>query len=125
MDKPTTAKGKKTKPNIKTNMASIACVIIWGDTIGKVSHYFAGDCYWEQELSIVNWIKGSDRDAISIGAMKLSHHGAKTSSPAAVFDYLSPATVIVSAGTGTGYGHPRRFYLAHLGVNDCHLMAAF
>jgi beta-lactamase superfamily II metal-dependent hydrolase len=93
-----------TSKSENTNAASIACVIIWAGQ-GKVSHYLAGDSYWEQENPLIDWILQSGQ---SVGAVKLSHHGSESSSPTNLFG-LQPRTVIVSAGTM--HGHPREFFL--------------
>lgn len=86
-----------------TNKASIACVVLWGN--GHVSHYLAGDAYHEQEAPLIDFLsKGVTADWI--GAVKLSHHGAATSSPATLFTRLVPRTVIASAGTM--HGHPSK-----------------
>jgi hypothetical protein len=86
-----------------TNAASISCVILWANKSGHVSHYLAGDLYWDWETPLINWISLTKEP---IGAMKLSHHGSESSSPAAVFLSLNPMTVIASAGTS--HGHPRK-----------------
>jgi len=84
-----------------TNAASIACVVLWGASPGHVSHYLAGDSYWEQEDPLVSWIAQSGEP---IGSIKLSHHGSESSSPAVLFA-LKPRSIIASAGTL--HGHPR------------------
>jgi len=54
-------------------------------------------------MALINWISLTKEP---IGAMKLSHHGSESSSPAVVFSSLNPMTVIASAGTS--HGHPRK-----------------
>ena len=91
-----------TSASENTNAASISCVILWANKSGHVSHYLAGDLYWDGEMALINWISLTKEP---IGAMKLSHHGSESSSPAVVFSSLNPMTVIASAGTS--HGHPR------------------
>lgn len=81
-----------------TNMRSIANIIVWPE--GKVSHYFAGDLNWANESRIVDWI-GKD---VKIPNVKLSHHGAKSSTPLKMLAHYNPTNVIISSGDK--HGHP-------------------
>ncbi|KAF5989718.1 hypothetical protein FBULB1_721 [Fusarium bulbicola] len=81
-----------------TNMRSIANIIVWPD--GKVSHYFAGDLNYQNESRIVDWI-GKD---VKIPNVKLSHHGAKSSTPLKMLAQYRPTNVIISSGDK--HGHP-------------------
>ncbi|KAF5531684.1 hypothetical protein FMEXI_12830 [Fusarium mexicanum] len=85
-------------PITVTNMRSIANIIVWPE--GKVSHYFAGDLNWANESDIVDWI-GKD---VTIPNVKLSHHGAKSSTPLNMLVQYKPTNVIISAGHR--HGHP-------------------
>lgn len=88
-------------------MASIACVILWGN--GRVSHYLAGDSYFDQEDPLIDFLNRGETERI--GAVKLSHHGAHSSSPSKLFLELQPQSVVVSAGTM--HGHPRELSSLH------------
>ncbi|RBA19810.1 hypothetical protein FPRO05_09110 [Fusarium proliferatum] len=89
-----------------TNMRSIANIIVWPE--GKVSHYFAGDLDWANESHIVDWI-GKD---VTIPNIKLSHHGAKSSTPLNMLVQYKPTNVIISAGHK--HGHPSPETLLYL-----------
>ena len=87
-----------------TNKSSICCLVIWGN--GHCSHYLAGDADSDYEEEIEKWTR-QNGNARQITSMKLSHHGAKTSTPDILLRHFDPRNIIVSAGGG-GYGHPRR-----------------
>lgn len=89
-----------------TNMRSIANIIVWPE--GKVSHYFAGDLNYANESKIVNWIG----DDVKIPNVKLSHHGAKSSTPLSMLAQYNPSNVIISAGDR--HGHPSPETLLYL-----------
>ncbi|KAF5647991.1 transcriptional activator srcap [Fusarium sp. NRRL 52700] len=87
-------------PITVTNMRSIANIIVWPG--GKVSHYFAGDLNYQNESRIVDWI-GKD---VTIPNIKLSHHGAKSSTPLDMLVQYKPTNVIISAGERNGHPSP-------------------
>ncbi|KAK0732483.1 hypothetical protein B0T21DRAFT_334666 [Apiosordaria backusii] len=83
----------------ETNASSICIMIIWPS--GRVSHYFAGDAHARLEHAITDWAN------CKVTSMKLSHHGASTSTPLPkMFDVFVPKNLLASAGGGS-YGHPR------------------
>jgi hypothetical protein len=97
----------------KTNRVSIAAVIMWGDGKSRpqVSHYFAGDLDETNEANLFYWLLRGE--VFRIPSMKLSHHGARSSTPflyynnknRTVFDVLRPANIIISNPNGS-YFHP-------------------
>ncbi|CZR48170.1 uncharacterized protein FPRO_12780 [Fusarium proliferatum ET1] len=88
-----------------TNMRSIANIIVWPG--GKVSHYFAGDLNHANESHIADWIGD-----VTIPNIKLSHHGAKSSTPLNMLVQYKPTNVIISAGHK--HGHPSPETLLYL-----------
>ncbi|KAK4180611.1 hypothetical protein QBC36DRAFT_353904 [Triangularia setosa] len=83
----------------ETNASSICAMVIWPSE--RVSHYFAGDAHARLESAITDWAK------CKVTSMKLSHHGASTSTPLPyMFDTFLPKNILASAGGGS-YGHPR------------------
>ncbi|OJJ42373.1 hypothetical protein ASPZODRAFT_147359 [Penicilliopsis zonata CBS 506.65] len=80
----------------ETNMKSIANIIVWPG--GEVTHYFAGDLNCDNEDLVAAWI------GRRIPTMKLSHHGAKSSTPLDMFEMYQPKNIIISAGGK--HGHP-------------------
>lgn len=89
------------------NRASIACIILWGDT--QLSHYFAGDLDDPRELLLVNWIKANGKPGPGkcVTTMKAGHHGSANSTPPQMLKAFAPENIIFSAGTQ--YGHPREY----------------
>ncbi|KAK5988132.1 hypothetical protein PT974_12272 [Cladobotryum mycophilum] len=91
------------------NRSSISTAIIWSpDHNGpRVSHYMAGDAHIALEREICNWIGFTTDDYKRVTVVKLSHHGASSSSPEILFQKLKPETILISAGDHLGHGHPR------------------
>ncbi|KAL7276584.1 hypothetical protein RUND412_000426 [Rhizina undulata] len=89
----------------KTNQCSICAMVIWAD--GHISHYFGGDADYSTERKITTWSKTDGTEAIgkSVTTMKLSHHGAASSTPFDMLDKFNPRNMVISCGDG--YGHPR------------------
>lgn len=90
-----------------TNKCSIGAMVIWKD--GHLSHYFSGDADFETETAVTQWSQTDGGDGVgkSVVSMKLSHHGAVSSTPTTILDKFNPKNMIISCGTG--YGHPRTF----------------
>lgn len=89
---------KKVPKNIDPNPHSICAMVIWDD--GRISHYFGGDVDSPREARIALWT--GDQKVLS---MKLSHHGALTSTPPALLNAFMPNNIIISSGNI--HGHPR------------------
>ncbi|KAK6505086.1 hypothetical protein TWF481_007008 [Arthrobotrys musiformis] len=91
-------------PITKENQRSIASVITWPK--GNITHYFAGDLHYQNETAISKWVKAGQTQHVKahIPTIKLSHHGAKSSTPVDMFEQYQPDTVIISAGGK--HGHP-------------------
>ncbi|KAF5536846.1 hypothetical protein FNAPI_11620 [Fusarium napiforme] len=95
------------------NGCSIACMVIWPDSSqAKVSHYFAGDSGDQEEEQFLRWATvettpGSGiREPIRIDTIKLSHHGAKFSTPARMFYLWRPSVIVVSNSMNSSWKHP-------------------
>lgn len=89
-----------------SNKSSIITVMIDNSKTNapKITHYFAGDADYATELRALEWTK-ADGNTNTVTSMKLSHHGAVTSTPLGMLDNFKPKNIIISAGEG-GYGHP-------------------
>lgn len=87
-----------------TNKASIAAMVIWSD--GTLSHYFAGDADYVVEKKIALWTQGG-KTARKVTTMKISHHGANSSTPTMMLDLFIPKNIVISCGDS--YGHPCMF----------------
>lgn len=92
------------KLNTYSNQSSICAMVIWKG--GKISSYFAGDANYDVENKVFKW-SGTNGDTKTVFNMKLSHHGAASSTPAQILDGYNPRSIIVSAATG--HQHPRKF----------------
>jgi hypothetical protein len=95
------------KGNSKTNHDSIVAMVMWhtGSLGVRISHFLGGDADWRIEDALVRWARVS---VTQIDAVKLSHHGSQTSSPATLFRELRPMRIVASAGFS--YGHPSKVY---------------
>ncbi|KAK6338299.1 hypothetical protein TWF730_002363 [Orbilia blumenaviensis] len=92
------------KKTTATNSSSIALLVIWSGGTSpnpRLSHYFAGDLDYQTEQKIANWIPAG----VTCTSMKLSHHGAESSTPSQLLDKFKPYNYVMSSGTS--YGHPR------------------
>ncbi|KAL3459168.1 hypothetical protein BJX64DRAFT_291421 [Aspergillus heterothallicus] len=90
----------------ETNFSSIISVLYWSGSDG-VSMYWAGDAVESVEADFVRIATGF-LGGRRVGIHKLSHHGAKSSTPEALLNTLNPHKIIVSAAQGKGYGHPHQ-----------------
>lgn len=100
-----------------TNKASIFAMVIWKD--GRLSHYFAGDADYGMEGDVAQWSGTSGDTTVtggSIVSMKLSHHGARSSTPVDIVKLYSPQNIIISCGAD--YGHPCKFHTV-LALGGC------
>ena len=97
------------------NQASIACMIIWPNKDRAIiSHYFGGDLGDEVESMVIKWSTvpegASDnirRKRTHVYATKLSHHGAKQSTPKELFMAFQPKRMVVSNGMSKEWKHPK------------------
>lgn len=97
------------------NQSSIATAVIWSAPppgepnadLHRVSHYMAGDAHIALERDICTWLNFTAIDTRNVSVVKLSHHGAITSTPPELLNTLKPQVILVSAGTHGSYGHPR------------------
>lgn len=90
--------------NDEKNWHSVCAVVLWKDT-EHISHYFAGDAMYITERKIKEWV-GRGK-VTTVPSMKLSHHGAATSTPTDLLAQFQLVNMIVSAGSSPNYGHPR------------------
>lgn len=94
------------------NRSSICLLVIWtkgtdANAAHRISHYLAGDAHDKLENAVCRWINYTENDNRSVTVVKLSHHGASTSNPDALWTQLKPQVIVASAGDDIGYGHPR------------------
>lgn len=82
------------------NNASIVTRIDYGAT----AVLLMGDAEAEAEADLVD----ADPALLKADLIKLGHHGAKTSTTAALLDAVSPQFSAVSCGKNNTYGHPAR-----------------
>ena len=98
----------ESKKGTPTNTSSIACMIIWPrpGELARLSHYFAGDMYWDLEDQLRIWTGTSgDRDKVGhyVKSMKLSHHGSKTSTSTMMIKMFNPSNLIASVAERNGH----------------------
>jgi len=74
---------------------------------GQVSVLLTGDIGREVEQALIPTL-----DLLPLVVLKSPHHGSATSSSAPFLDALAPRVVLVSAGRGNPFGHPRPDVLA-------------
>ncbi|KAI9692829.1 MAG: hypothetical protein M1822_004823 [Bathelium mastoideum] len=141
------------------NQASVACMIVWpNSTEANVTHYFAGDAGAKEkknwpggwpgnaattpandiEERILRWstvpevADGTIRVPINIETIKLSHHGAKFSTPLHMLFAWEPTFIFASNGMRSRYNHVAwenvflvyaysYYYLQKHGVDDFYL----
>jgi beta-lactamase superfamily II metal-dependent hydrolase len=85
------------------NRRSIACLLLSPDN--EILHYLGGDITEVPEQKIADWLIAQKYDGkTKTPFMKLSHHGAKGSTPANLLKALNPEFAIVSAGNK--FNHP-------------------
>ncbi|VUC24972.1 unnamed protein product [Clonostachys rosea] len=106
-----------------SNKASIANLVIWNEPKIEISHYFAGDSWYEMENAVREWTQrgpGGTTVVRKVRNMKLSHHGGQGSTPTQLLDVFDPYNIIISAGTD--HAHPSwltLFYInAWMIIND-------
>ena len=103
-------------PKVSTtpvNQSSIACLIIWPDPNKAIlSHYFAGDLGEDIEQMVLKWstVPSTEnqhiRNATRCSAAKLSHHGARQSTPLELLSAFDPSFLVVSNGVRSDWNHP-------------------
>ncbi len=97
--------GKNTEGDV--NDTSVAAVL----TFGLKKFLFMGDAEMKEEVELVH--SGQD---IDIDALKLSHHGSKTSTSRLFLDAVTPELAFASMGYKNRYGHPHKEALDRLGA---------
>ncbi|KAF4417065.1 hypothetical protein FACUT_12497 [Fusarium acutatum] len=102
------------KVDTKNNNSSIACMITWKNTErAQVSHYFAGDLSEATEQMVLKWSTvpsvddAKKRLATRVKTMKMSHHGARQSTPFEMLYSFDPEYVFVSNGVRNYWRHPK------------------
>ncbi|KAF5983341.1 putative transcriptional activator srcap-like protein [Fusarium bulbicola] len=102
------------KVDTKNNNSSIACMIIWKNTEkAQVSHYFAGDLSESTEQMVLKWstVPSADdakkRLPTKVKTMKMSHHGARQSTPFEMLYSFDPEYIFVSNGVRDDWRHPK------------------
>lgn len=83
----------------ESNNNSIITRINYGET----ALLFMGDAEAEAETALLR-----DREALYADLLKLGHHGADSSTSAALLDAVKPAFAVISCGKENTYGHPSR-----------------
>jgi competence protein ComEC len=84
-------------PGQDDNEASVVMLLDYGD----VEIILTGDIGASAERRILE--AGAARD---VEALKVAHHGSRSSSLDAFLDAFAPEIALVSAGRGNSYGHP-------------------
>ncbi|KAF5648088.1 hypothetical protein F52700_1303 [Fusarium sp. NRRL 52700] len=102
------------KTDTKNNNSSIACMIIWKNPErAQVSHYFAGDLSESTEQMVLKWstVPSTDdakkRLPTKVKTMKMSHHGARQSTPFEMLYSFDPEYIFVSNGVRNDWRHPK------------------
>ena len=85
-----------------------SCLLIFGDC-GNYEFLVTGDASGSVERRLVSFYELGDIELFIAG-----HHGAASSTTAALLDTVTPDTVFVSAGAGNSYGHPADSVLERL-----------
>jgi hypothetical protein len=101
--------------SIPKNSPSICCIILTRTATPPGfanKHFFAGDALWDVEGAVVNWATlrnapGPPALPDRIPFLKLSHHGAKVSTPTSLLENFKPKRIIVPNGNKHRFGHPR------------------
>lgn len=88
------------------NDTSVVGVLSYGDT----DMLFTGDAGEHVERYLVNhW-----GDLLDVDALKVGHHGSKTSTSREFLEVVSPEIALISAGFNNQYGHPSSEVLERL-----------
>ena len=93
----------RTMGETDTNAASL----ILAARVGKRTFVFPGDAGQDTEEAALPWLGPCD-------ILKVSHHGARSSSSPQFLTRLCPRWAVVSVGEGNRYGHPAPETLARL-----------
>jgi competence protein ComEC len=92
----------------ESNDQSIAAVLTFHDfqlyTAGDLGNGF-------EEQSLIDYVNPAEIDALKVG-----HHGSKTSSPLEFLNQVTPSWSFISVGAGNTYGHPNPTILENLAV---------
>ncbi len=91
---------------LTTNMGSVVGKLSYGDTC----IIFPGDA----PQAIEEYVVSLDGDNLKCQALKVGHHGSRTSSSNAFLAAVSPAFAVISAGLHNKYGHPHKEVLDEL-----------
>ncbi len=89
------------------NDTSVAAVL----RFGAKKFLFMGDAGRKEEVELIN--SGQDMD---IDALKLSHHGSRTSTSRLFLERTTPEIAFASMGYKNRYGHPHKEVLERLGA---------
>ncbi|XOQ53325.1 MAG: hypothetical protein ACFWT7_08130 [Succiniclasticum sp.] len=92
-----------TMPETETNAASLILAV----RVGTRTLLFPGDAGQDTEEAALPWLGPCD-------VLKVSHHGARTSSSPQFLERLRPRWAVVSVGQGNRYGHPSPDTLSRL-----------
>ncbi|KAK3313354.1 hypothetical protein B0H66DRAFT_522319 [Apodospora peruviana] len=97
------------------NLASIVSMIIWpawnASNLSYATHYIGGDAGDDIEEKVLYWAAEQEQGnqnifwPINVPAMKLSHHGAKFSTPIAMLPAWRPRSIVCSNGMHQGHNH--------------------
>jgi hypothetical protein len=101
IDTPLTA----SKEGDYANAISAISMVIWTD--GQISQFTGGDADWASEMKVVSWVLTGMNPYQSARSIKISHHGAKSSTPTEMIRHFRPRNIVISCGDD--YGHPRMF----------------
>ena len=82
----------------ETNEASIVARLVYGTT----SFLLTGD----SPINVENFLAEYDGPSLRTTALKLGHHGSKTSSGDAYLESVQPEYAVISAGKNNRYHHP-------------------
>ena len=98
----------------KTNDGSIIGKLVYGNTCV----IFSGDAPQHME----NYVTALDGSALHCQALKVGHHGSRTSSVVSFVGTVAPDYAIISSGKDNSYGHPHQETLDTLNRFDTKIL---
>lgn len=94
----------------QTNMSSLCFLIEHGDK----RILYLGDCY---PSTVISWLDTSKIQKLKVDAVKISHHGSKSSTSMELLDRLDSPIYMISTN-GKSHGHPNLETLARIAESN-------
>lgn len=95
--------------NSASNEISLSILV----TYNSFDFLAMGDLSSAQELQVIDYLSNA-RPGLELEALKVSHHGSKTSTNKQISSLLTPEIALIGVGANNSYGHPSESVLNNL-----------